>query len=211
MANLVKIMDMVNEDLKKLYKSNPTGVWLYPCLLLVDNDGHVRELDGKVPEADLFKWLCQNMDLKKIKSVIVGRMVVKYGEIIDPNTNAPTITQKAIMVMGKDLSTNRSRVIITECKEHRDYRTQESIEKGMAEGFDPSVKGADVTKMIVDEASGKIASMLTARFGDETIMDTRDGQTFLLDPLMDGIISVRNLDKEIASADDLNKPGMPNL
>ena len=202
-ADLTKIVETVREDLKKTYKAAPGDIWQKPFVVFV-KEGAIRFLDGVKNEAQLFEWLTQNLDLPKIESIIIGRMVVKRSSVIDPNTNEGTIMEKAIMVMGRDMRTNRVRVSITPCHEHRDYRTDDDIEK-TAGTYDPSIQGADIAKPIFD-VTGKILSKLTAKFGQEVVMDTRQGHKFLMDPLIQGIEHVRNIDKEIAAAQDMHDP-----
>ena len=193
MADLVKIVDMVNQDLKELYKESPSGAWLYPCVVFGDNDGGVKALDGKLPDDKMFDWVRQNLNVKKLAQIVVGRMVVKYGEIIDPNTNQPMIKEKAIMVMGRDFKTNRTRLIVTPCREHRDYRTPDEIDKQSQ--YDPSIKAADTSKMLVD-ADGRFYARMTGKFLEAQVYDTRNGHQFLTDPLIDGISQLRNIKED---------------
>jgi hypothetical protein len=203
-ADLIKIVNSVRDDLKKAYEQNPGEIWRKPFVVFV-SDGGARFLDGVKDEAQLFEWVTQNLNLPKLEAIVIGRMVVKRSSVIDPNTNEGTITEKAIMVMGRDMRTERVRVSITPCHEHRDYRTDEDIEQTAAQ-YDPAIAHADINKPIFDPFTGKILSRLTAKFGQETVMDTRQGHKFLMDPLIQGIKHVRDIDQEIAKAQDVHDP-----
>lgn len=203
-ADLIKIVDQVRDDLKETYKQSPGETWQKPFVVFV-SDGGTRYLDGVKNEGQLFEWVTQNLNLTKLEAIIIGRMVVKRSSVIDPNTNEGTIMEKAIMVMGRDMRTDRVRVSITPCHEHRDYRTDDDIEKTAGQ-YDPSIAKADINKPIFDPFTGKILSRLTARFGQETVMDTRQGHKFLMDPLIQGIKHVRDIDSEIAKAQDMHDP-----
>jgi hypothetical protein len=205
MADLVKVMDMVNKDLKALYKEKPGGAWLCPCVVFANNDGSTRVLDGNMPDDQLMPWMAMNLEPKKLDQIVVGRMVIKRGDIIDPTTNQLIIKEKAIMIMGKDMKNNRMRLIITPCKEHRDYRTAEEIEtQAKLKAFDPSVKGADIDKVLVDNETGQFYARLTAKFGQEQIFDSRNGHTFLTDPIIAGMTELRNVKDD--TAEDISDP-----
>ena len=204
-VELTKIVDQVRDDLKETYKQSPGEIWQKPFVVITNGDGSIRFLDGVKSEEQLFGWVSANLDLNKLVGIVIGRMVVKRSQVIDPNTNEPTIMEKAIMVMGRDMRTERVRVSITPCHEHRDYRTSEDIEKS-ADVYDPSIARADVNKPIFDPFTGKILSRLTARFGEEIVMDTRQGQKFIMDPLIQGISHIRNIDQEIEKAQNMHDP-----
>jgi len=191
MADIVELINLVKKDLKTAYKQSPTSVWKNACVLFSNKDNGVRILDGNYGDEDIVGWLKYNIDTVKLKTVVVGRMVVKYGDIVDPNTNKPIIKEKAIMVMGKDLIKGRTRVCIVPCHEHRDYRDEETIDK-KGEVLNPAIMSPDVSKTIKQD--NKYVSYFTAQFGKETILDSRNGHKFLADPLLN-VISQQRLDK----------------
>lgn len=198
--NIVELVDSVADDLKVAYKRNPSGVWKNPCLIMQDTSGATKILDGDLTNEQVAMWMKQNVDPRKLKVVVTGRMVVKYGKFIDPSTNNPIIEKKAIMVMGKNLKTGRTRVSIVPCHEHRDYRDEETIKKN-GQLPNHNLKSPDVTKKILD--GDKTAGYLTAQFGKEEILDSRNGHKFLSDPLLT-VIDKQRLDKIKEEAEKKN-------
>lgn len=203
MKSLDEYMDIMVESLKNEYLKDTTALWAYPCLMLVRNDGEVKVVDGHYSNQDLMIWGQTNLDVKRAKYIIIGRMVVKYSTIINPATGKPNIIEKAIMITGKSLNNNRTKLMIFPCKEHKDYRDLDTINKEN-KNFDPSVKGADVSAVKSDE-TGKYSYYLTAKLGTPIIKDTKKGDVFLSDPILKAIgKDVPNIDAD--SVQDASNP-----
>lgn len=203
-ADLIKIVENLRDDLKGLYLQNPTAVWDLPIVALSRRAGGVHILDGIKDNQHVVDWLKTHM-ANDIESVVVGRMVAKYSEVLDADGN-PVIKEKAIMVMGRQLNGNRSYISITPCMEHRDYR-REHIAEQQNKVHDPTLKGADLTKNIVDDATNKVVGRLQAKFGKEQIFDSRKGDQFMLDPIIEGVFPTpRGIEEELAKAQNLNAP-----
>lgn len=191
MKSLDEYMDIVLDALKKEYLKDTSALWPYPCVAIIKK-GEMKVIDGKYRDEELLAWLNYNLDLKNIEYIIVGRMVVKYFDIVNPQTGSKYIKEKAIMVMGKNMRNNRTKLIILPCKEHRDYRTPEQIEKNEI-GIENPIKNPDISKPEFDE-KGKYIDFLTAKFGEPTIYDSNKGDQFLIDPL---IGAIGRIDKNI--------------
>lgn len=184
MKSLDEYIDIVLDALKKEYLRDTSVLWPYPCVAIVKK-GEMKIIDGKYSDEELLAWLSYNLDIKNINYIIVGRMVVKYFDMINPQTGTKYIKEKAIMVMGKNIKNNRTKVIILPCKEHRDYRTMEQIEKNEI-GIENPIKNPDINKPEFDE-NGKYSNYLTAKFGEPIIYDSNKGDQFLIDPLIGAI------------------------
>lgn len=201
-VNLIKMVDTLRDDLKATYLKNPTVIWDLPVIALSQAAGSVSILDGIKGDDHVVAWLKTHMQ-GNIENICVGRMVAKHSTVVDGEGN-PIIKEKAIMVMGRTMSTGRTYVSITPCMEHRDYRCDQTAER-QNKKFDPTLKGADKTKNIVDEETNKVVGRLQAKFGEEQIMDSTKGQEFLSDPIIEGVVPAkRNLDQIVA--ENMNAP-----
>jgi hypothetical protein len=183
--DLVRVINSVRDDLKSLYKKDPSAVWDVPFVVIGYDSGNIGYLDGNRRDEDIAEWLRAAREKHRIEAVVIGRMVVKHGKTLD-STGKPVVKERAIMVIGRDLSTGRSRLSITPCFEKRDYRSKQSRESNTGI-FDPGNSSPDVTKPILN-AYGADVGTLTATFKKETILDSRQGQKFLLDPIIDGLV-----------------------
>lgn len=179
-----KIVDTVQADLKQLYKQNPMQMWDLPIIVICKVGGEVQYLDNVRSDEQAVEWLAQHLD-KNLETIVVGRMVVKRGGVLDA-MGEPTIKEKGLMVMARNMIINRTRVSIVKCNEHREYRTAEVVEK-QGSLINPAVSSPDVTKSIVDD-TGLIAGVMTGQFGKEDILDSKDGQEFLSDPIIAGLV-----------------------
>lgn len=202
-ADLVKIVDTMKEDLKEMYLRDPKAVWDLPMIAVSKRTGGVVVLDNLQSNEHAMQWLITHMQ-NDIESLVVGRMVAKYSSVLGAD-GKPIITEKAIMVMGRQLGNNRSYVSITPCHEHTDTRDLDTIEKEN-KVFDPSLKAPDLDKLITDE-HGIIRGRMTAKFGKEQIMDSKKGQVFMMDPIIQGVFPEnQRLMEDAAKAENLNAP-----
>ena len=184
--DLTRIVNCVRDDLKKLYSNDPSAVWDKPFVVIAKKGGETSCIDGGVEDAKALGWLQAKFERKEAEVVVIGRMVAKYGTFIDPTTQQRIILEKALLVTGRDFSNGRTYVVIVPTKEHRDYRSSESMEAG-GKIIVPGLKSPDVTKAIKDEM-GVTKGWLTSQFGKEQVFDSRKGQRCLLDPLIQGVI-----------------------
>jgi len=183
--NLPQVVDTVRDDLKKLYRKDPSNVWQRPFIVIAQNGGGTSYLDSSQPDSVMAAWLAQFRGPKRIEAVVVGRMVVKYGNILDA-AGQPTVQERAILVSGRSFVNGRTVVSVTPTKEFRDYRMPETIE---TQGSlpNPGITSPDTTKLIVDD-TGKIAGSMVGQFGPEQRFDSAKGQTCVLDPLIQGVL-----------------------
>lgn len=203
-AELTKIVDNVRDDLKGTYLQNPTAVWDLPLVAISKRSGGVHLLDGIKDNQHVVDWLATHL-ANDVEAIVVGRMVAKFSTVLGSD-GKPVIKEKAIMVMGRTLSTGRTYVSITPVMEHRDYRRDEVAEK-QNKKFDPTLKGADKTSNIVDEESNRVVGRLQAKFGQEQIMDSKKGHQFLCDPIIEGVFpSKAGVEEAKAKAQSLNAP-----
>ena len=198
-ADLIKIVDNLRDDLKGLYLKHPEAIWDKPIVAFSKKSGGVNYLEGIKDNQHVMDWLRTNLN-NDIESIVVARMVVKQSSVLDAN-GQPIVKEKAIMVMGKQVVTGRTYVSITPCLEHRDYRSDQFAEE-QNKKFDPTLKGADATKKVVDEVTGQ-QHYLQSKFGKEQVLDSKKGNQFMVDPIIEGVYPApRGLDK----AEDLNAP-----
>jgi hypothetical protein len=186
--DLPRVVDSVRNDLKKLYRQDPSAVWQRPFVVIAQ-DGKTSYLDSEQTDEVMAEWLVQFRGPRRISAVVVGRMVVKYGGVLDAS-GQPTIKERAILVSGRSFTNGRTVVSITPTREFRDFRSPETIE---AQGSlpNPGITSPDTTKMIVDEF-GKIAGHMVGQFGEEQRFDSNKGQHCVLDPLIRGVLDAPN-------------------
>lgn len=200
-ADLIKIVENLRDDLKALYLQQPSAVWDLPIIALSKKTGGVQLLDGIRDNQHVIDWLRTHM-ANEIESIVIGRMVVKQSTVLGAD-GKPVIKEKAIMVMGRQLETKRAYLSITPCMEHRDYRSDEFAEK-QNKVFDPTLKGADKTTKVVDELTGR-AHYVQSKFGKEQIYDSKKGNVFMIDPIIEGVFpSPRGVEEAVV--DNLNAP-----
>ncbi len=203
MKSLDEYVNIIVDSLKKEYLKDTSALWAYPCLALVRKDGELKVVDGRYSDQQILEWAATNLDIKRAKYIIIGRMVVKYSNIVNPSTGQRNIIEKAIMITGKNIENNRTKLIIIPCKEHKDYRPIEEIAK-TAKEFDPSVKNADISIEKKTE-DGQYSHYLTARFATPVIYDSNKGDKFISDPILSAISStVPNIDD--SNAIDISDP-----
>ena len=190
-TDLLRVVDVVKEDLKKTYVQDPSVIWDNPVIFIGQSGGKAGYLKPdaqedltKDEEQDfLIKWMQQFRNDRSIEAVVVGRMVVKYSGVLDSN-GEKMIKERAILVSGRSFIDGRTRVSITPVKEHRDYRSPETIAtEGLPEN--PGLDSPDATKLIM--AGGMITGILTGQFQEEQVMDSRDGAKCVMDPLIQGL------------------------
>jgi hypothetical protein len=176
---LNKLMNLMKENLKKEYLKNPSKLWAYPAIILQRKNGEINTIDGKYPEQAIVEWVYQYVKFENIRIIVIGRMGVKYGNIIDPTTNMPIIKNKSIIIYGKDFEKDIVTLNIIPCYEHRDYRDMKSVETDR-EIIDLTFKSPDLQKSVVQDNK---SFFLTAQFGKEEIYSTTKGDKFLIDPI----------------------------
>ena len=181
-----RVVNCVRDDLKKAYSDNPSAVWDRPMVVVVNKGGETSVLDGVKSDEHIAGWLCEKVGTKKIEAVVIGRMVVKHGKFIDPTTGQLIITEKAILVSGRNFANGRTVVSITPTKEHRDYRSTESQAQS-PRLIVPGLSSPDVTKVIKDEM-GVTKGIMTGQFGKEKVFDSRLGERCALDPIIQGVV-----------------------
>lgn len=184
--DLPRVVDSVRDDLKKLYRQDPSALWERPFIVISQQGGQTSYLDSAQPDEVIAGWLAQFRGPKRIEAVVVGRMVVKYGGVLDA-AGQPTIQDKAILVSGRSFTNGRTVVSITPTKEFRDFRTVETIE---AQGSlpNPGITSPDTTKILTNEY-GQAAGHMLGQFGKEERFDSAKGQTCVLDPLIQGVLN----------------------
>ena len=183
-ADLVKVVDNLRDDLKALYLQNPTAIWDLPIIAFAKRTGGVHILDGIKDNEHVIGWLVTHLR-NDVESIAVGRMVVKNSTVLGSD-GKPVIKEKAIMIMGRNIDTKRTYLSITPCIEHRDYRGDAFAEK-QNKTFDPTLKGADKTTNIVDDATNRVVGRLQSKFGPEQVYDSKKGHQFLTDPIIEGV------------------------
>jgi len=161
-------------------------VWDKPFVVVASHGGETSCIDGGIEDEKAMGWLQAKLAKKEVEVVVIGRMVAKYGTFIDPTTQQKVILEKAILVTGRDFSNGRTYVVIVPTKEHRDYRSSESMEGGPKIEI-PGLSSPDITRAIKDEM-GVTKGWLTSQFGKEQVFDSRKGQRCMLDPLIQGVI-----------------------
>ena len=194
MVNLVKVVNEVRDDLKKEYLKDQSAVWTKPFVVIVRQDdcSFIPEFHD---EDKIIEWLRNFRDVSQTHGLVIGRMVAKYNHaILDPR-GQPMVTQKAILVSGRMLTTGQTYVTITPCHEHSDLRTPKIDEPLKQDLFIPNITSPDKVAPIVAE-NGIIKGFRQMQFGDEQIFDSRRGDTCALDPLIEGVLST---------------PGVPNV
>jgi len=192
--DLAKAVNSVRDDLRKLYMKDPSTTWERPFVVIAREGGFTGYLDSPHNEDVIIGWLSQFRGPKKIEAVIVGRMVVKYAGTLDSQGNK-RILEKAILVTGRDFKRNRTRISITPTKEHRDFRSEETIDK-QGDLENPGLHSPDVTKKILD-VDGSKAGYMTGQFQKEKVMDSNNGMKCALDPLIAGVLETERLEKEV--------------
>ena len=188
MVQLEKVVYTVRDDLKNLYHKNPSEIWKHPFIVII-NQSDTSYIDGQHPDHAITAFLKQNVKAG-IKGVVVGRMMAKLSDVKDADGN-PIVKQKAIIVTGRLLDdTKRSRVSITPLVEHKDYRQAKNKEGILDEpvkgGLEvPGMKSTDSVKEI---KKGELTvGFLSAAFGKEQVMDSKNGQECPVDPIISGL------------------------
>jgi hypothetical protein len=176
---LNKLIDIMKENLKKEYIKDPSRLWAYPAIILQRKNGEINTIDGKYPDQTIVEWVYQYVKFENIRIMVIGRMGVKYGNIIDPTTNKPIIKNKSIIIYGKDFEKNIVTLNIIPCYEHRDYRDIKSVETDR-EIIDLTFKSPDLQKSVSQDNQ---QFFLTVQFGEEQIYSTEKGNKFLIDPI----------------------------
>jgi len=189
--DLPRVVDAVRDDLKKLYQKDPAAIWERP-VVVISQDGQTSYLDSNKPDEYMAGWLAQFRGPKRIDAVVVGRMVVKQGGVLDASGEA-TVKEKAILVTGRSFATGRTVVTITPTKEFRDFRSPETIDK---EGIlpNPGVSSPDTSKAIV-RPDGVAAGTMLGQFGKEQRFDSAQGQRCMMDPLIQGVLDTPDVSK----------------
>lgn len=185
---LEKTVNIVKDALKKEFIKDPVGIWKYPCIAILTKNKELKIIDGKYDEARLAEWLRYNLNLMDINVIVVGRMLLKTSNIIDPTTNMPVVEKKEIVVFGKDIKTNERLVVRIPCKYHIDLRNPTQIEKDTYGNFlvEATFGGSpDISKFITHKNK---QIFYRARFGEEIVLSSKKGDIIDDDPLIKMII-----------------------
>jgi hypothetical protein len=191
MADLVKVVEQVRDDLKDLYLENQSAVWTRPFVAIVQTDGPAF-LDNANSEAAIVEWLKHFRGPNQIKGVVVGRMVAKHSKHARDAEGNPIIMEKAILVTGRMLDTAQTYVTITSCREHSDLRNHVHDEPRKDRIEIPGLKSPDKVSAILGP-NGEIRGFKEMQFGKEKVFDSRRGVRCMLDPIISGIIGPENI------------------
>ncbi len=201
-ADLIKMVEAMRDDLKVEYLKDPSAIWDLPIVAFSRKAGGVQILDGIRGDDHVMDWLRTHLQ-NEVESICVGRMLAKYSDVLDAD-GKPIIKERAIMIMGKTLDTDRTYVSITPIMEHRDYRRDQVAEE-QNKKFDPTLKAPDKTTNILNPYTGKTIGRLQAKFGKEQVMDSKKGHMFLADPIIAGVFPPkRGVEEAQQKAEDLN-------
>jgi hypothetical protein len=190
-VDLVRVVNLVRDDLKKTYTQDPSVIWANPVVFVSQTGGKAgymkdipEDLNEEEQEKYISEWLKQFLNSRQMEAVVVGRMVVKYSGLLDSNGNK-MVSERALLVSGRSFVDGRTRLSITQVKEHRDYRSAETIATE-ATPLNPGLTSPDATKLIM--AGENIVGVMTGQFQEEQVMDSRDGIKCVLDPLIQGVV-----------------------
>ncbi len=181
---LEKAVYIIRDSLKKTYMENPNAIWDFPCIGLIDKNNELKIIDGKYTDQQIADFLKHHFSFKEIVVITIGRMLVEYGNVIDPNTGKPVIKKKAIVVYGKNIQTNDSMMIVLPCKEHFDTRELKVIENDKETDtiVNATLGGSpDIERSL---GIGNKKYWFKARFGKEEVYSSKKGYKVVEDPLI---------------------------
>ena len=205
MADLVRMVEGMRDNLKRIHLAQPEAVWDLPMISVSRRLGGVHVLSGIKGNDHAVNWLRENLT-NEVENIVIGRMVVKHSTVLGADGN-PIVLEKAIMVMGRHIDSKRAYLSITPILEHKDYRSDQFAEKQNKE-FDPTMKGADKTSKIVNPFTGQ-QHYLQTKFGTEQIHDTNKGEKFLMDPIIENVYPSPRVDAN--EAQSLNAPNLEKI
>lgn len=188
MQDLEKVVDKVREDLKALYLSDQHTVWHHPFVVMIQDDD-IKVLEGAKTPDQLIEWLVSFRGPNQMKGVVVGRMVAKYSKTIRDANGDPQVLERAILVSGRMLDTSQTLVSITPCREHKDMRLPDHGEPVKGRPYIPGLNSPDKVDPLLNEL-GQVAGFKEIQFGEDQIFDSRKGDKCMLDPIIEGVISM---------------------
>jgi len=191
MVDLVKVVELVRDDLKAEYLRDRTAVWAHPFVGFITDDDF-KQVGNAKDEAQIVAWLREFREPNKMKGVVVGRMVAKYSQTIRDQNGDPQITERAILVSGRIIDSDQTYVTITPCKEHKDLRLPEHGEPLKDRPFIPGITSPDKVDPIVN-AFGEVSGFVEMQFGKEQVFDSRRGEMCMLDPIIEGVVGPQGI------------------
>jgi len=194
---LDKLINIMKDNLKREYIKDPTKLWVYPAIIIQRKNGEINTIDGKYPDDKIAEWVYTYIKPENLKIMVIGRMGVKYGDIIDPTTNKPIIKSKSIIIYGKNFEKNTIKLIIIPCYEHRDFRDKISIETDR-EIIDMTFKSPDLQKSVSEQDKDYF---LTVQFGEEQIFSPEKGDKILIDPIFTFLEQKERILKDLENKD----------
>lgn len=187
MADLVKLVQAVRDDLKECYLSDRDAVWSNPFIALIRH-GEVTVLTEANSQEELARSLNEYSASGGIEGIVVGRMVAKYNRDISGPDGSPLMTEKGVMVCGRILGTRQTYITITRCLEHRDLRNPVHGEPAPGRPEIPGLSSPDKVDPIFTEY-GDVRGFVESQFGVERVFDSRRGDICMLDPIIQGMVN----------------------